>query len=46
MKILKSIFNWLGLMLGFKSELTDEAVRAGIVDFSVQGRNSFGDTEV
>lgn len=46
MKIIKSILNWLCLLVGGKSELTDEAVDAGIVDFSGQGRNEFGDMEV
>lgn len=36
MKILKNIFNWLRLLVGCKSELTDEAERAGIVDFGGQ----------
>lgn len=42
MKTLKNILNWLGLFLGFKSELTDEAVDAGICDFSGQGRDRYG----
>lgn len=46
MKIVKQILNWLGLFLGFKSELTDCAVDAGICDFSGQGRDRFGNTEV
>ena len=36
MKIIKSIFNWIRLLVGGKSELTDEAERAGIVDFGGQ----------
>ena len=36
MKTLKSIFKWLRLLVGGKSELTDEAERAGIVDFGGQ----------
>lgn len=36
MKIIKSILNWLRLLVGGKSELTDEAVEAGIVDFGGQ----------
>jgi hypothetical protein len=46
MKILKRILNWLGLFLGFKSELTDEMVREGIISFEGQGRDRFGNTEV
>jgi hypothetical protein len=42
MKIIKSIFNWLRLLVGGKSELTDEAVDAGICDFSGQGRDRYG----
>jgi hypothetical protein len=38
MKILKNIFNWLRLLVGGKSELTDEMVEAGVLDFSGQGR--------
>ena len=36
MKIIKSIFNWIRLLVGGKSELTDEAERAGIGDFGGQ----------
>ncbi len=36
MKIIKSILNWLRLLVGSKSELTDEAERAGVVDFGGQ----------
>lgn len=46
MKIFKNILNWLCLLVGGKSELTDEMVREGVVDFSGQGRNEFGDMEV
>lgn len=42
MKILKNILNWFMLIVGAKSELTDEAVNEGICDFSGQGRNEFG----
>lgn len=42
MKILKNIFNWLRLLVGGKSELTDEMVREGVVDFSGQGRDAYG----
>lgn len=35
-KFLKNIFNWLMLLVGAKSELTDEAVDAGICDFGGQ----------
>lgn len=46
MKIIKSILNWLCLLVGGKSELTDEMVREGIISFEGQGRNKFGDMEV
>lgn len=36
MKIIKSILDWLRLLVGGKSELTDEAEREGIVDFGGQ----------
>lgn len=42
MKILKNILNWFMLLVGAKSELTDEAVNDGICDFGGQGRNEFG----
>jgi hypothetical protein len=42
MKILKNILNWFMLLLGAKSELTDEAVNEGICDFSGQGKDKFG----
>ena len=42
MKILKSILNWFMLLVGAKSELTDEAVNGGICDFGGQGRNEYG----
>ena len=42
MKILKNIFNWLRLLVGGKSELTDEMVRDGVLDFSGQGRDAYG----
>ena len=42
MKILKNIFNWLRLLVGGKSELTDEMVRDGVLDFSGQGRGAYG----
>lgn len=42
MKILKNILNWFMLLVGAKSELTDEAVNEGICDFSGQGRNTYG----
>ena len=42
MKILKNISNWFMLLVGAKSELTDEAVNGGICDFGGQGRNECG----
>ena len=42
MKILKNILNRFMLLVGAKSELTDEAVNDGICDFGGQGRNEFG----
>ena len=42
MKILKNILNWFMLLVGAKSELTDEAVNEAICDFGGQGRNKYG----
>jgi hypothetical protein len=42
MKILKNIFNWLRLLVGGKSELTDEMVREGAISFEGQGRDAYG----
>jgi hypothetical protein len=42
MKFLKNILNCFMLLVGAKSELTDEAVNEGICDFGGQGRNEFG----
>jgi hypothetical protein len=42
MKILKNILNWFALVLGAKSELTDEAVNEGICNFGGQGRDEYG----
>lgn len=42
MKILKNILNWFMLLVGAKSELTDNAVDKDICDFSGQGRDAYG----
>ncbi len=42
MKILKNILNWFMLILGAKSDLTDEMVENGVVSFEGQGRDKFG----
>lgn len=42
MKTLKNILNWFMLLVGAKSELTDEMVENGVVSFEGQGRNSCG----
>ena len=42
MKILKNILNWFMLLVGAKSELTNEAVNDGICDFGGQGRDKYG----
>ena len=39
MKTLKKFLNWFCLFIGAKSELTDEMVDAGVLDFSGQGRD-------
>ena len=39
---MKKFINFIILVLGFKSELTDEAVDNEIIDFSGQGRNKYG----
>ena len=42
MKILKNILNWFMFIVGEKSELTDEMVDEGLIDYSGQGRNEYG----
>lgn len=42
MKILKNILNWFVLLVGAKSELTNEAVSEKLCDFSGQGRDEYG----
>ena len=42
MKILKNILSWFMLLLGAKSELTDEAVDENLANFGGQGRNEYG----
>lgn len=42
MKILKNILNWFMLLVGAKSELTNEAVSEKLCDFSGQGRDEYG----
>ena len=42
MKILKNILNWFMLLLGAKSELTNDAVNDGVCNFGGQGRSEFG----
>ncbi len=36
------VLNWLCLLVGGKSDLTDEMVEAGALDFSGQGRGKKG----
>lgn len=42
MKILKNILNWFVFLLTGKGEIADEAVNAGLIDYSGQGRDEFG----
>lgn len=42
MKILKNILNWFMLLVGAKSELTDEMAKENVVSFEGQGRDKFG----
>ena len=42
MKILKNILNWFMFIVGEKSELTDEMVDEGLIDYSGQGRDEYG----
>ena len=35
---MKRILDWLLLLIGVQSDLTDEMVAAGVLDFSGQGR--------
>lgn len=42
MKILKNILNWFMLLVGAKSDLTDEMVDASVVSFEGQGKDKYG----
>lgn len=41
-KILKTIVNWVALLVGADCDLRREAVDAGLCDFSGQGRDKYG----
>ena len=41
-KILGRILDWVLLLLGVGGRIADEAVDAGILDLSGQGRNKYG----
>jgi hypothetical protein len=42
MKLINVFFEILALLIGARSTARDEAVTAGVCDFSGQGRNSYG----
>lgn len=41
-KIIKSIINFFALLMGVNNEATRQAVDAGILDLSGQGRDKYG----
>lgn len=41
-KVLKSILNWIMFLLTGKGEIARESVDDGIIDYSGQGRNEYG----
>lgn len=41
-KFLKNVFALFDFLLSGKGEIADEFVRAGLIDYSGQGRDSFG----
>lgn len=42
MKAIRSILETIALLIGANSSAQDEAVAAGVCDFSGQGRNEYG----
>ena len=42
MKLLKSILDWIMVILGCDSDLRHDMVDVGALDFSGQGRNIYG----
>ena len=42
MKILKNILNWFLFVLTGRGELADEMIKAGLIDYSGQGRDEYG----
>lgn len=42
MKVLKSIFNWLAFLFTGKGDIANEAIDAGVIDYSGQGRDKYG----
>ena len=42
MKVLKNVLNWFAFLLTGKGEIADEAVNAGLIDYSGQGRDEYG----
>lgn len=46
MKILKSVLNWFVFLLTGKGEVANEMIENGAIDYSGQGRDEYGKTEV
>ena len=42
MKVLINVLNWFAFLLTGKGEIADEAVNAGLIDYSGQGRDEYG----
>lgn len=41
-KFIKSLLNWMLFLLTAKGEIANEAIEAGLIDYSGQGRNEYG----
>ena len=41
-KFIKSLLNWFVFFLTGKGEIANEAIEAGLIDFSGQGRDKYG----
>lgn len=41
-KVLKNILDWIMFLLTGKGEIANEAIEAGLIDYSGQGRDKYG----
>lgn len=41
-KFIKSLLNWFVFFLTGKGEIANEAIEAGLIDYSGQGRDKYG----